>query len=119
MYKAHECLFILSLAMQNYFMRLTKENVLILKILFKEKENEVQNQRGKPKVAVQLQDMSGRRIMSLWPPWAIQEETMSPIKEGEAQKSKKQTKEIKHVFILHYMKLKQIKSKHCAHLITF
>lgn len=40
--------------MQNYFMRLTKENVLILKVLFKDKENVVQNQRDKPKVVVQL-----------------------------------------------------------------
>lgn len=40
--------------MQNYFMWLTKENVLILKFLFKEKENVVQNQRDKPKVVVQF-----------------------------------------------------------------
>lgn len=53
MYKAHKCPFILSLAIQNYFMRLTKETVLILEFLFQEKENGVQNQREKPKVVVQ------------------------------------------------------------------
>lgn len=53
MYKAHKCPFILSLAIQHYFMRLTKETVLILKFLFKAKENGVHNQREKPKVVVQ------------------------------------------------------------------
>lgn len=77
--------------MQNYFMRLTKENVLILKFLFKEKENVVQNQRDKPKVVVQLIRHDRQEDHELVPPptGLCRKRHCLQNKEGEEQKSKK------------------------------